>query len=351
MKTIKKLVLVSLAATTMSNAWSDSAIETTQEINAQTTITRGAIDNLLEKINNRQIDTQFNALDYHSQVQAYKNKVEAALVKFEATIAKDVLAKASFWMDQYNAIYKSKDYSPEQKGMLLAQRSVNIKNQFAAISKDYQKAIKEVYTLIPWAEITPQFIATPAVGLYHPTRNSNENVRVDLVFNEKTKVSRTFAVKMKASSSNTLFKRYSADLSFEYASKIINTERGYYGYDWEEIKFDKSKTADNYYYTSMDFNEISKKTYSLHDDLISDFYKKIVYPSVKASCKSSICVSLRAADYSSLLVMIKKLIDRNMDVTLADGTKLTIFGSGKDNTVIAKMLSSVDYPEELPFDI
>ena len=59
MKTLNTLALTVLL-TSMSVSAQDAA-ETTREINAQTTVTRGHIDNILQRMNDRRTDSRFNA--------------------------------------------------------------------------------------------------------------------------------------------------------------------------------------------------------------------------------------------------------------------------------------------------
>jgi hypothetical protein len=88
---------------------------------------------------------------------------------------------------------------------------------------------------------------------------------------------------------------------------------------------------------------------------LTDFKKKVfqeaIYPTFKGSCKSTICLGLRASDQVTLLVLVKDLIDRNIQMKLSDGQLLSLKGANVFVGTALDHLSMVDYPVELPFDL
>lgn len=346
MKTKTTLAILAVTATMTSNLWAANAIETTEVINAQTQITKGYIDNLLDQVSQKKMDSQFNAKDYLDQTQEAQNKVEAAMLQFETVLEKDILPKASFWIDQYNAIYKSKDYSEEQKRILLSQRFVNLNKQFDLLSVSYKAAIKNVYGLVPFAKEPITYNLSMNSKSYDPTKNATEVAKMSLAYEGKTYVSQNFTMNLKKIDDGG-----SATVQFVTADKKVDAKDGSYGFSYDssqtaKVLFNKSR----WYFVHVDYEKAASDL-GVKDSLVDDMYKKVVYQKIKGSCVSSICVGLKSAEYTNLLIMIRKLIDRDINLKLADGNTLSIesFDNYIDDSL--SLLSRVDYPEDLPFDI
>jgi hypothetical protein len=351
MKTNAKLILATLSIGLMTNAWSQTVNETSNEINAQTNITRGSIDNLLQRISDKKVDTQFHATDYLDQTQETQNKIEAALTKFETTLEKDILPQASYWMDQYNAIYKSSTYSKEQKGILLDQRLKNINNQFEKLSVSYQAALKGVYALVPYSAVQNDLVVTPAFGSYDRTSTSRETVKAELVVGGNIVSSIKYDVLLQKQNRGDSQVQVSFTTSKEkitvntYGRRSGSSVANYIsGFD-----VDNTQSAHKYYFLKLDYNAISKDI--VGESLYNDFYSKKLYSAIKGSCKSTICLGLRSGDLINLVVMINKLIDRDITLKLADGSRVYLKALNQNVSLISSLLARVDYPEELPFDI
>ena len=149
MKHLVNKMMIAASLLSATGAWAQSTSQTSAEINSQSTLTRAAIDNVIQRMSEQRPSSAFRASDYYAQTVDFKNALNAVLVKFEDTLTKDIFPKAAFWMDQYNAVYTSSDFSPEQKKMLLAERLKSLTNQFKVLSADYAKALKGVYALVP----------------------------------------------------------------------------------------------------------------------------------------------------------------------------------------------------------
>lgn len=337
MKTFKNLMVLGLTLTSLSS-WSQSASETSREINAQTTITRGHIDNVLERISRQRPNSAFRASDFWPQSKDYKVKVEAALVKFEDTLEKEILAKAAYWMDQYNSIYNSSDYSREQKAVLLKQREEFIKNQFATLSQDYQKALMEVYNLIPLLDLTLTYEYSPATLKLSTSEDANKKVAVKMKTNKSLASSSQFNIEVQEYQGLFFIPRNSTEGS---AGKMrIDGDDGV-------SQSSRSGFTRRHSYYEINFSQMDFKFPELEQVL----YQKLMYSEIKGTCKSSICLGLRAGEFSTLLGSVKTLIDRDMKLTLASGVEFQIKGLNKDISLISSLLNRVDYPEVLPFDI
>ncbi len=323
------------------------ASDTTKEINAQTTITRGQIDNILDKMNRQNNQSAFKASDYYAQTGAFKENIERVLRNFEDKFEKVILPKAAFWMDQYNSIYSSNEFSSEQKKVLLRERKSHISNQFQAITKEYREALKSVYGLMPRSDFkSPTFEYFPETLEYRGGTIIKQKIKVKIKLNEDVAIN--------------------DEITFE-DGKIPNRTITFS--DGRKETVDASRSGvDSYSYgiDIMEYNPmLSKKYFDVKvnfskirwlDDLVMPqreefIFEKFYYPVMKGTCESSICVGLRAGDLLTLMTLIKSQIDRNISLKLLDGEYLFINGLNFDTTNLSKNLSRVEYPEELPFDL
>ena len=348
MKNFKNLIVLGLTLTSLSG-WAQSADETSREISAQTTITRGHIDNVLQRISRQRPDSAFRANDFWPQSKDYKAKVEAALTQFEDKLEKDILAKAAYWMDQYNSVYVSLDYSREQKAVLLKQREEFLRNQFVLLSQDYQKALAEVYSLVPQYDLRTEIVFPEPNLKIEIIGGATKKVPVLLKTNKGIEIKSTFSVILENDPNSWADDIYIAPKNTENDSS--KWEKREYG-EVKGIATDRKKRiGDDTMLYVFDFNKVNKYKELNFPDLEDSAYQKLLYPTIKGTCQSSICLGLRAGEFSTLLGSVKTLIDRDMTLTLASGVKLEIKSLNHNIKMISSMLNSVAYPETLPFDI
>ncbi|MBP9682856.1 MAG: hypothetical protein KBD76_15760 [Bacteriovorax sp.] len=314
------------------------ASDTTKEINAQTTITRGQIDNILDKMNRQNNQSAFKASDYYAQTGAFKENVERVLRNFEDKISKVILPKAAFWMDQYNSIYSSNEFSGEQKRMILKERKNHLDNQFEMLSKEYQEALKSVYALIPGTMFKITFKYFPETLEYKNGTSITENIKVRMILNEDMSVEDKIVF---LDSENTLI-----DITFSNGrhQDFSNSKPGIVFKDFNP------KFSRNYTNVSIDFSKMEWLNRYVFEN-IKDIYKTLYYPVIKGKCESTICVGLRSADLLTLMSLIEDQIDRDINLKLLDGNYLKLKGLDLYVFDLSKNLSRVDYPEELPFDL
>jgi len=343
MNTIKKSILLGLSLVTISNSWAQSLVETSKEIEAQTTIVRGDVDNLIDQMNQNKADALFNTEDYVAQSLDYKNKAETALANFENVLEKDILVKAAFLMNQYNSIYTSSSYSKEQKYVLLADRKLNIIKQFEVLTKEYQKALKDVYSIVPHTLGSYTMKTIPEKYSFKVKKDFKGTFTVELVY-EKTKLVKDISVSwMKLNDDSVRSIIYDG-------TEIFDVGNGLQGVYWGHYPGVAFAIYSKREYLDLNLLEIAEYL-KVEETLRKKLYDNVFYPSFKGSCKSISCIGLRTGDYSNLVSMIKKLLDRDMDLTLADGTKLKIKGLDQRIDNILHELSRINYPENLPFDL
>jgi hypothetical protein len=340
MKTFNTLALTMLL--TSMSVVAQEAAETTREINAQTTVTRGQIDNIIERVNSTKTDSRFNATDYWAQNQDFKNSVDQTMKTFEETLEKGIFPKAAYWMDQYNSIQISNEFSPNQKEILLKQRLENIKNQFALLSKEYQAALKKVYSLIPSASSqSVKFeVLTPSDTAYIGgdfTRQVKVKLSIANSRSYNTSVTVTFV------GQDGTYK----DIQLIYLdTKVVYNINDYrYG----SVPGIFNTTNKNGSAVTLDYQKLI--TFDKLENLKKKVFQEAIYPTFKGSCVSTICLGLRASDQASLLTLVKTNLDRNIKLKLADGNVLTLVGLNLPIEKTLSLLSRVDYPVNLPFDL
>lgn len=152
--------------------------------------------------------------------------------------------------------------------------------------------------LVPHSLSASHFTTTPSEGVYKMRRDMKEIIKVDYVYGEK-KVSTRYEARLEKKDNE---KNRSA--IFVVGTKV---------YDWG--RYSEISYEDNYKLMRIDYSD------------------------------------LQTGDFSKLLTMIQKLLDRNMDLTLVDGTKLQIKGLHQNLYEFYDELGRFDYPEELPFEL
>lgn len=344
MKTLNTLALTVLL-TSMSVSAQEAA-ETTREINAQTTVTRGHIDNILQRMNERRTDSRFNARDYWAQNPQFKGRVDSALKNFEDELEKGILAKAAYWMNQYNTIATSTEFSPEQKAILLRQRLENIRAQFKTLSQEYQTSLTKVYNIVAGANSKGRFeILTPADKGVRVSRAFERTVKVRYV-DGKTVINSQVKVAMKDGGEVNRF-----DLVIDYpGAPLVIKASTYYGYGEANTVPGVTRNDDGRFYGVMlDYSTLIdlKRMTTLQNSVFQRFF----YPELRKSCQSMICLGLLSADHTALLTLIKTNLDRTIKMTLADGNEVQLMSLQRDISLQMSQLARVDYPEELPFDL
>lgn len=333
---LKKMIVAIFALLTIPSAWTQTAADASKEVDAQITITRGGIDNLIDNMNTKKEDTPFNIEDYLSQTQEFKNKVESILANFENVLEKDILPKAKYLMDQYNFVYASTNYSVEQKQILLPQMKNKATKEFAELTKLYQKSLGDVYALIPNIMVEPRIEVFPKNGTYNIYKDMEQTVTVNYYFGN-TKLSSSFNVRLEKVEGTRVRqvvfrnKKTEAGRVLDYFTGVIDST--------------EKKNHVNINYVTV------VQQLSISTDLDNRVYNEINYPLYKGSCKTKMCVGLRTGDYSNLAAMINKMLDRDIKLKLVDGTLLEINRLNKYLYYDFINLTRYDYPEELPFSL
>lgn len=344
MKTNLKKAAVLGCLMIASVAHAQSVAQTTNEINAQATITRGAIDNVLARMSEGRPNSQFRAIDYHAQNRDFQARLQAALVKFEDTLTKDIFPKAAFWMDQYNSVFASTEFSAEQKRILLEQRLANLRNQFKTLSVDYNKAITEMYKLVPSADLELKASKDETKAMCRETDTDS----VDVFYKANGRL-----IGKKATFKFTTYDKHDSDrISVDLNGvNLFSDIRGDYTLDNSVDLIDSTECKGGRrvkvgMQVFLEFTAVKSRLNYLREDL----YKSL-YPSLKGQCRSSICIGLRTGDLVNLLTQISTKLDRNIEMRLSSGETVTLTGKRSDLSLIQSMLARTDYPETLPFDI
>jgi hypothetical protein len=338
--------------------------DTASEISAQTDITARAIDAVLRKVEDRKVDPSYQAKDYWAWSDAFRPRVEEVMKAFQTYVEGTTLKRLSYWMERYNEIVTSPDYTAEQKKPLLQAQYQQIQGKIQQIEAEYHAEIRKLYAVVGDIPYGFDVAAVPDQQYVGKGGNSwlkkfaNGFVEVDFKHGE-------WAVS-KACLDH--YEKLGKDTRKYSSGRITQFELGVKGYvgvtpyrfctrdsgflrDLREkhTKWvpDPSRPGTNVQYTdeSAVFAEL-RSTYSL-----PDLFHARVYPILKEGCASEVCVGQKANDFSHLITLINVTLDRDLVVTLADGqAKLTVRRAGVPIDFANRLLSRTDYPEKLPFD-
>jgi len=360
MNTIKTIIgtLSAILIVNGSHAQTNLPSDTTSITQAQSQITRGHINNLLEAISKQTNNKNFRVTDYLNQTADFNRTIEEKLMVFQDRLEKEILTPAAHWMNQYNSLYNSKSFSDEQKKFLLNERYEKVISEFQALSKKYQMLLKEVYSLIPYYNLSFKRTVVPESLSFSTSNNDQSQFNVVYTLSENEIYSFPYRV-------NTIFRSTTqwgtnkfrieiTSLTGSYNSKVVN--------DFSETQKDSGLIFDTYsfnYYPTLEAlpcctpRNFERKWYQTDLGLQAnlELYNKILYPYLKGSCQSSICVSLRVADISTLLTMIKSHIDRELAFRLADDRYVSIAGLNPNTETFSKFIETTNYPEPLPFEL
>lgn len=328
MKTMKTLAMTGLLLSSFVHA--QVIGDTTHEINAQTTITRAAIDNVISIVNKPTQPTGFNATDYQGISSRFRMDVEYALKRFESRMQKEIFDPASALISQWNSIHGSTQFSDQQKSVILGQRTENIKVQFKLLSAKYQEILKEVFKMAPVYDLnlTSDISGEHGVSCTH---NNDQTSTYQIVVATNRKLSwKATELKVKCAG----YYGENTELSLGGATKTVMA-----------VKKDGN---------SRSYFKVSKL--AVHDFLLEtmmgkELFQKLIYKPLKGECKSSLCVSLRASDFSTFVTSVNQKMNRWIPLKVASGAQFYIEPLSYDPSFISKAYQIVHYPETLPFDI
>lgn len=308
MKTTLKKLAIGLLFTTSVSGFAAQTPETTAEMEAQITVTKGHIDNLVQEIQNTNVTTDFNARDYWNQLPAFQRKVEQTMIDFENRMESEVFSKVSGLIDQYNKVYLSQSFSKSQKEIILKERKENLSNEFEKLSMRYQELIDDVYKLtFANKDAFKGNLILPKQDYWAVKYQSEVTVNYNI----------------QIGSSNKLISK-SVNLTNPNCKK---SHKCSFNTGIEAGRFGKKSRSYITYQMSKYLPAISPVEF-----LSKDGYDAVVLPYISSGCQSIICMNLKTADVLSLHELTSDKIDRHIRFKLADKT-----------VVILKSFDSLSY--------
>lgn len=346
-------------------------------------ITRTNIDHIIEELSQRQIQIDFNSSDYLAQVNHFNLKVNNALKKFEHALEYEILKPANLLTKQIESIMASDSFSIDQKAVILAQRSNHSYEEFQKLAARYRTILKDLYRTTTSLEFQ--------TNIEHKTYNSkkiNQKVKVKIY---KERYSMDVLAQLKKESGG-----YNMILSYKNSKKFSTLKehascRATYLFSSDNCigYFDNPKEADeailargvstgywirskapffSSYFDTKQYKYVSALNIKhaideTSEDILltgtkqNEVYQNVVYPFIKGTCQSSLCVDLRTSDYITLLKRINTLLDRKITLKAVDPKG--VFGSysfelsnyGKSIDLHINMLNNAERPEQLPFEM
>lgn len=242
---------------------------------AQIGVTHDAVEQVLAKMRNTPLDqNEFTHPDFIAKMSGFNEKVEKAMVEFEATLKNDILKKARFWMTRLENIQKSTSYSEDQKKLLIQDQYRQAQVGFLDLSRKYQAAIYKVLSL-EFPEVEIQFKSCKRDSYDHRFFNAFVDV--------------TFPVENCSP--------FKGDAKFYYG----NNEHDHYFKDCEGIQ---EYVKDYAFLFAHDFSELRDPVFKL---------------AVKKGCFSSSCVALFSEHMASYITLIVESLNRPISFSSPGG--------------------------------
>jgi hypothetical protein len=148
MKTTNLIIALTAALAATQTMAESTTVGTSNAVQAQIGVTRDAINQLLNKIDERTVDSSLKVSDYRRWSVKFKQDVAAATATFEDEVKSLLQNKVAPFVDRYNGIATSTSISEEQRERLLYSLRNQLQNQARSFAKEYQSSLKNVYRTI-----------------------------------------------------------------------------------------------------------------------------------------------------------------------------------------------------------
>jgi hypothetical protein len=359
----------------------DTPVGTAEAIGAELNTTRAAIDQVVRQMGERSRPAQYNVKDYKAWSPVFRHNIEQGLLGFEAAMKNSVTKKLSFWMDRYNQIYLSPEFSADQKKILLAKQMDIIKSQLIDIEKEYHAEIFKVYQLagnLPYDyQLTHYYLdsknpSKEVKQIYKEYRLVDKNKEHDIKSRRGFYVLDVVRLQGGVERSARAQNDFIPGISFaDHLEKFINMSGNSYpsqcrgredfpenDYSKAPMPFSLLANSDPYCNDGYERAKIAKsdittmyiQSSKVYFPVSVKKYREIVFPQVFGDCKSELCVGLKSADINFFVTLTSTTIDRNIELKLLDGKSMNIKKLDFNTGIIEWFLTQIDYPVSLPFD-
>jgi hypothetical protein len=348
---------------------------TEDAIAAQINTTKDLTDRLLRKLDQPETTTPVNIVDYRNFKKKFQAKIEIALTQYEGELKNDVFKRVSVYLDRYNAIATSKEYSEDQKQAILGQQRELIQNHLGEVSAIYQADLQKLYDLEGGVadHLDAKFISVSDnddLGCYFAKHMKN-------VHKNDVGVLQILVVDGNGASAvvqKDCVIKTTRDLEIDQfgdrASKDGFLKLGDYAGTQKISDDGLDSSGDNYYGDDKKFTYSAYDGYffvpkdnlkSAENDFAKTAFQSVTYPEWRKVCESQLCFSFVASEISLYLTTIGDSIDRDLEFKLADGNVVKLTGLRRfitknpndqtddfefADTMLARQLSSIEYPAD-----
>ena len=280
-------------------AWSAEEPKNEGElIAAQVSVTRDSLNQVLKKMEMAGEEVKASGMshpDFIAKTKAFNVEVEAAMLKFEARLAEEILKPASLWADRMRAVGRSQAYSAPQKEALLNDLQAQAKEAFKPIQAAYESALWDLL-----------YVGLPKLVL--------KSTKIDL--QTETCNSRDYSI-------NISFKR--CPKAMEISAQVVSRDPriGMEPFSPETITWDNRSSLSRYFEkgeSAVREQFDGEKIYVYKADTYSSVTQAIYERFLKRGCYSSACVSLFAGHLGSYLSLVHSSLNKELQFKVPTGT-------------------------------
>lgn len=246
-------------------------------LEAQLGVTRDQIQQLIAAIEGKRSNTSFENADYKERAKEFIAVIELTLTGFENELKQTVLSHLAIDVGDYEAIYRSTVYSPAQNQALRDALFSRIQSKAKVAESAYQQAILKLYGVL--GEL-PDCVMVEYLGYHEVHSNDSWCTRFETQYNV----------------------RWSIPSRNEH--QIVGIGSVSTSTCGGGAKVDKLKL----------FRPV--------DYLVQSWVK----PYLMKGCYSKSCLVLSLEDLKSYFRLVTEVLDKDLEITLADGRKVKITG-------------------------
>lgn len=334
-------------------------IDASAEIGAQVSLTRDAIEQMLRSLAKKPGDRTFRAADYLEQLPAFQRQIEQGMEQFQSVLSDTILKQVGFWMDRYNQVQLSSQFSSEQKKVLGEQIRTQIDAQMKGITARYHEEIRKAYGLAGALPRNYQYVFKPGKAEVQKGLTLGCAKRGP---NSKSFRGLTYLV-LKDLQGQPVGETPVRCVYYGKKDDYWVVSLGITARAQELIKNESYDPSETYpCRASKDASSnlprvlcgiFEQDATLLFLDDSSRLYFENFFPAIAGSCRSQICLGLRASDVSTYLGLVATTLDRTLTFRLADGTSIQLPKLGFEIGLATWFLARVDYPspyQNMPFD-
>jgi len=366
---MKKLILSFTIALALqaSTGYAQTSLSTADAIIAGSENVKGSLDQAILKLETQRNVVGFHASDYWSQLAGFKQQYTEAFSDFQKGVGDEkqgILAKLSFFMDAYNKAYLSTDDTAEEKKNKLSVAKKQLDDWTAQLNIEYQQLILKTMFQVFDYQVEYLSLSSEQANLNYFLKFSQDEFNCVDYNSNSAQTTEILYLQQKTEQPRKRNKSNSSPDYQNIAAFCVNTR------DTGDHKFEQSvkfgtftmslangstlfkdphyvSSSDNYCcneisysvdrnFSNLNLNELKNGIFSPYTDVYENIIAK--------GCTTKICLSLRGSDLATLATLFKSNVDRDLTLSLADKTPVTLKAANVYLEAAIKMFVRADYP-------